>query len=265
MCVYPTYSEIPTFIPDVWWTQTSCTESIQYLVGLSSLQILNRLHAKICVSALQMCKRGWKKTIFGEISNSITMRQSTPFVKAKKVTNLNDPSKDVLHGMFVVEDHIPKEKPNIALVFWCTTIINDLTKSWRLKRVCFRSGFTGRGEVGEGSLQRLQQAHQTCPEHDTEGPGRIRTGFHPTDQRCKYPSKLLYPLTYSDILHWGGQERDNGLQQQFFKNALLLSLSARHHTNPWPQSPSYQPKSPLKQRWYPYPYILCKDDFSHLI
>ena len=171
-----------------------------------------------------------------------------PFCQSK-VTNLNDPSKDVLHGMFVVEDQISKEKPIIALVFWCTTIINDLTKSWRLKRVCFRSGLTGRGEVGEGSLQRLQQAHQSCPEHDTEGPGRIRTGFHPTDQRCKYPSKLLYPLTYSDILHWGGQERDNGLQQQFYKNALLLSLSARHHTNPWPQSPS---ATHIKDAIHPY-------------
>lgn len=41
-----------------------------------------------------------------------------------------------------------------------------------------RSRVEGRGKVGEGPLQGLQQAHQAGAEHDTEGPSRLRTGFH---------------------------------------------------------------------------------------
>ena len=34
-----------------------------------------------------------------------------------------------------------------------------------------------------GNLFRLQQAHPTSSEHDPEGPGGVRAGFHTADQR----------------------------------------------------------------------------------
>ena len=55
---------------------------------------------------------------------------------------------------------------------------------------CFRSGVTGRGEAGARLVPRLQQADQTSAEHDSEGSGRVWTGFHSAHQRCKYSQRL---------------------------------------------------------------------------
>ena len=52
--------------------------------------------------------------------------------------------------------------------------------------LCCRGWVPGRGEAGEGPLPRLQQAHPAGAEHDSEGRGRLRTGFHPADQCGNY-------------------------------------------------------------------------------
>ena len=49
----------------------------------------------------------------------------------------------------------------------------------------FRLWFEGRGAVGSGPLQGLQQAHQARPEYDAEGRSRLRTRFHTAYQRGK--------------------------------------------------------------------------------
>ena len=69
----------------------------------------------------------------------------------------------------------------------------------------FRRGVSGRGAAGAGPLPRLQQAHPARAEHDAEGPGRFRTGFHSAHQRGKqhqtFSSDLffcLFPLDPGD-------------------------------------------------------------------
>ena len=55
-----------------------------------------------------------------------------------------------------------------------------------MSNYCCRCGLQGRGEVGEGPVQGVQQAHQASTEHDPEGRGRLWTGFHTTHQRGTY-------------------------------------------------------------------------------
>ncbi len=55
----------------------------------------------------------------------------------------------------------------------------------KVRILCFlfsRPVLTGRGAAGAGSLPRLQQAHPTGAEHDAEGGGGLRTGFHSAHQ-----------------------------------------------------------------------------------
>ena len=58
--------------------------------------------------------------------------------------------------------------------------------------LCCRGWVPGRGEAGTGPLPRLQQAHPTRAEHDSEGRGRLRTGFHPADQCGNYSHWNFY-------------------------------------------------------------------------
>ena len=63
-----------------------------------------------------------------------------------------------------------------------------------------RGGLEGRGALGQGPLQGLQQAHPTCGEHDPEGRSSLWTGFHPADQCGEYLLLLLL-LLYDDPSH----------------------------------------------------------------
>ena len=84
---------------------------------------------------------------------------------------------------------------------------------------CFRSGVTGRGEAGARLVPRLQQADQTSAEHDSEGSGRVWTGFHSAHQRCKY--SLLNWWCWSTLFDWQSSHLSSNASSPF---SSLISL-----------------------------------------
>ncbi len=56
-------------------------------------------------------------------------------------------------------------------------VANELS-IYLINCITLRVRFTGRGEVGARPVPWVQQADQTCTEHDSEGRGRFRTCFH---------------------------------------------------------------------------------------
>ena len=88
-----------------------------------------------------------------------------------------------------------------------------------------RGGLEGRGALGQGPLQGLQQAHPTCGEHDPEGRSSLWTGFHPADQCGEY--LLLLLLLLCDDPSHGTSGRETGLAIIFHYFKLCQSNSIR--------------------------------------